>query len=504
MKKFLLTLCLLIGCATLHAATATVNGITWTYKVVNGEATIGTGGWSPAIPSSTSGAISIPSTLGGYPVTAIGSQAFYNCNNLTSITIPSSVTSIGDYAFENCYNLPRFGGARYESAAKIVLIDVPNSVTGDFFIPNGVRFINSLAFSGCSSLTSVTIPSSVTSIGSSAFSDCSSLTSVTIPSSVTSIGNAAFYYCSGLTSITIPKGITFIGGQTFQYCSSLTSVIFPEGITLIGNYAFENCSSLTSVTLPESISSIGSYVFTNCTNLALIHFEGTPPSVGDETFYKVFATGSYLPKYAEAWESDLDVNGKWNGLTMSRLTINTFSMTLTVVGNGTATGAGYYATDETVTVTAMPAEGYVFCGWSESSAKSATYTFTMPEKPVEIIAYFAPKAAVDTYVTMNNLMIKEEAVQSALDADEVFTADEIKEMAFGSPIVEAKEDVIEIAISLQTAETLNAWQAMALQGATLEIDEAKGLVRVKVPKGDQKAAFYKFVMPTKEEAQEKE
>jgi hypothetical protein len=61
-----------------------------------------------------------------------------------------------------------------------------------------------------------------------------------------------------------------------------------------------------------------------------------------------------------------------------------------------------------------------------------------------------------------------------------------------------KEDVIEIAISLQTAETLNAWQAMALQGATLEIDEAKGQVRVKVPKGDQKAAFYKFIVPTEQ------
>ena len=135
MKKFLLTLCLLMGYATLHADTATVNGITWTYQVSNGEASI------TDCLTSTSGAITIPSILGGYPVTSIGEHAFYYCYSLTSVTIPSSVTSIGNYAF-----------------------------------------------GWCESLTSVTIPSSVTSIGNYAFGWCESLTSVTIPSSVTSIG----------------------------------------------------------------------------------------------------------------------------------------------------------------------------------------------------------------------------------------------------------------------------------------------------------------------------
>ena len=84
----------------------------------------------------------------------IGSIAFYDCDDLTSITIPNSVTSIGDGAFGYC-----------------------------------------------SSLTSVTIPNSVTSIEESAFFGCSSLTSVTIPNSVTSIGMYAFGECTGLTSI---------------------------------------------------------------------------------------------------------------------------------------------------------------------------------------------------------------------------------------------------------------------------------------------------------------
>src|SRR5437899_8910573 len=90
------------------------------------------------------GAVTIPETINGLPVTSIGFGAFYTCGTLTSVTIPNSVTSIGDWAFGYC-----------------------------------------------TSLTGVVIPDRVTSIGDGAFSSCESLASDTIGNSVTSIGRLA-------------------------------------------------------------------------------------------------------------------------------------------------------------------------------------------------------------------------------------------------------------------------------------------------------------------------
>ena len=86
--------------------TSVDNGITWTYTVSGGEASLGGGsGSSTAVSTSTTGALTIPSSLGGYPVTSIGKYAFYKCSGLTSVTIPDGVTNVGEYAFNSCKGL---------------------------------------------------------------------------------------------------------------------------------------------------------------------------------------------------------------------------------------------------------------------------------------------------------------------------------------------------------------------------------------------------------------
>jgi len=271
-----------------------------TFTVVNGEASL-----SDCTQNAT-GALTIPSTCNGFPVTKIGNYAFELCTGLTLITIPDSVTSIGWGAFLGCARLTSItipdkvssiGNVLFSCCEGLTSIVIPDSVTSignmafyncsrltSITIPDSVRFIGNYAFGGCCSMPSIMIPDSVTSIGAYAFRGCSSLTSITIPDSVTSIGDYAFYNCSSLTSITIPDSVTSIGYYAFENCSSLTPITIPDSVTSIGARAFSYCNSLTSITIPDSVTSIGDEAFSNCDSLTSITIGNGVTSIGDWAF----------------------------------------------------------------------------------------------------------------------------------------------------------------------------------------------------------------------------
>jgi len=205
-----------------------------------------------------------------YMVTIIGSEAFFACNEILSITIPQSVTVIHSFAIEGCSALtslliPKnvsvigneaFSGCRaltqfvvekgnlFYSAEDGVLftknIDTivcyPNAKATSYILPSGVTTIGDFAFAGCD-LVSVTIPESVTSIGANAFYFTRKLDALTIPKSVITIGKSAFAGC-GLTTLTIPGNITKIEDLTFSFCRNLTSLTIPESVTSIADNAF--------------------------------------------------------------------------------------------------------------------------------------------------------------------------------------------------------------------------------------------------------------------------
>jgi putative cell wall-binding protein len=164
------------------------------------------------------------------------------------------------------------------------LIQYPGGKEGAYTIPDSVTSIGDWAFSGCHSLTSVSIGNSVTSIGKYAFYSCSSLTNVTIPDNVTSIGEEAFSGC-GLTSVTIGNGVRGIGDRAFSGCHSLTSVSIGNSVTSIGVGAFSGCRSLTSVIIPDSVTSIGKYAFSHCSSLTSVAIGNSVTSIRDEAFY---------------------------------------------------------------------------------------------------------------------------------------------------------------------------------------------------------------------------
>lgn len=110
---------------------------------------------------------------------------------------------------------------------------------------SSVTSIGSGAFSGNTSLKSVSLPVGVKKIGQEAFADCTALTCVSLPSTLESVGAGAFYGCSSLGSVNIPSGVTSLGDDAFYGCSSLKTVTIPDSVTSIGDGAFDGCDGVT-------------------------------------------------------------------------------------------------------------------------------------------------------------------------------------------------------------------------------------------------------------------
>ena len=164
------------------------------------------------------------------------------------------------------------------------LLKAPTDLDGVYSIRKGVKVIANDAFTGCHSLTSISIPDGVTSIGVRAFLWCRSLRNINIPDSVTRIGYSAFEVCNSLTSINIPDGLTSIEDFAFFACESLTSINIPDSVTSIEEYAFSNCIFLKSINIPNSVTNIGYCAFSGCDSLTSINIPDSVTSIGDCAF----------------------------------------------------------------------------------------------------------------------------------------------------------------------------------------------------------------------------
>lgn len=134
-----------------------------------------------------------------YHVKSIQGSAFYNNDNIRTVTIEEGLEEIGQNAFDGCDNLQ-----------SVVL-------------PSTVYSLGERTFYSCDALTTVNLPEGMTELRSETFRSCYALSNIVLPQSLTTIRNTAFRDC-GLIEVVIPANVTIIEGDAFD-CVNLTSLI---------------------------------------------------------------------------------------------------------------------------------------------------------------------------------------------------------------------------------------------------------------------------------------
>ena len=206
--------------------------------------------------------VSLPSTL-----TTIGEDAFQNIKQLERITLPDGLKTVDRFAFMYCSKLKEVNfpkNATFRAWAfdfcGFTEVDIPDSFEGE---------IGSYCFDNCGSLESVHIGKSVKKIGRGAFAGCPKLSKLAVSDgnpNYCARDNVLFsanmksleFYPEGLTaaSYTVPEGVVTIGEYSFDQNKTITKITLPQGVVRLNEGAFRSCTNLTQINFPDSISVI--------------------------------------------------------------------------------------------------------------------------------------------------------------------------------------------------------------------------------------------------------
>ena len=328
----------------------TAEGVEVTYKMLSETACQVGDGTNRAISTSYSGAVTIPESVNGITVIAIGDYAFRACS-LTEISLPATLNSIGNNSVASCSNLTKVI-ANMTDPFDIDDTSFSLSLQADLYVeyasldaykahiqwkkfhriipfsndPTIIIDVNAdgslytfykvisesdktcqvgLGEEGSTAIPTTyagdfTIPSSVngytvTKVGAYAFQGCSGITAMILPEGIKEIGDYAFAYATAMTSVSLPESLEKIGTGTFKY-SGLTAVELPENSLNLGPAAFMGCSQLASVKLPSQITVLPNYLFENCYRLESIVIPNNVNTIGSSCFSNTALTSVLLPE----------------------------------------------------------------------------------------------------------------------------------------------------------------------------------------------------------------
>ncbi len=151
-------------------------------------------------------------------VTSIGYGAFYHCDNLTTVSIPSTVTEIEGFAFQNTPFIQNFfdtSQTPYLIVGDGILLAYKGAES-NVVIPEGIKRIAPNCFENHTEITAITLPESMTVIGEDAFSGCTNLKTVSGGNNIREIRDRAFLHCP-LEDYTFPSQIEKVGLKAIDF-----------------------------------------------------------------------------------------------------------------------------------------------------------------------------------------------------------------------------------------------------------------------------------------------
>lgn len=275
-------LTMLLVCSVMPLAFAytvssgTVGSLTWTLDS-NGTLTVSGNGAMPVMerfPWETYKS-QVKSLTIGTGVTEIAEGAFWECKNLTNVSIPNTVGQIDGLAFAGCTALTDLV---IPSSVKTIGVDCFRECKNlrSVSLNYGLEKLEWRAFYSCSKLRTISIPGSLKEFDSEVFKDCEELTSATIENGIREIGKFAFWGCTNLRTLNLPSSLKVIKPGAFWKCQVLNNVTLPEGLQEIDVAAFSECFALDSITIPKSTTLVDYMSFNGCT--AMRDFKVLNPS----------------------------------------------------------------------------------------------------------------------------------------------------------------------------------------------------------------------------------
>lgn len=250
------------------------------------------------------GAVVIPERIDGCTVDILGMDLFNDADDLTSLTLPSTIKQVNENAVSFCDSLSELvipeGVQVIEDNSFIC-----NPALREVVIPASVRYIGKSCFGSSESLGKITFLGECPVFAGNAFDWIADGAEIYVPDDQYDAYAAALYEAecsaavlpSGANSIAYDRTTdpslfdfdastgTITAFNGFDVCVEVPSEIGGVQVRSIGDQAFIGHRYLCCLTLPEGLEHIGASAFESCQTLLHIDFPSTLKTIGSRAFH---------------------------------------------------------------------------------------------------------------------------------------------------------------------------------------------------------------------------